>query len=26
VPKTYENIYKECLDIYEEINKYAIKL
>ncbi len=26
VPKTYENIYKECLDIYEEINKYAIKV
>ncbi len=26
VPKTYENIYKECLDIYEEINTYAIKV
>jgi hypothetical protein len=26
VPKTYDNIYKECLDIYEEINKYAIKV
>jgi len=26
VPKAYENIYKECLDIYEEINKYAIKV
>ena len=26
VPKTYENIYKECLDIYEEINKYAIQV
>ena len=26
VPKTYENIYKECLDIYEEINEYAIQV
>ena len=26
VPKTYENIYKECLYIYEEINNYAIKV
>ena len=26
VPKTYKKIYKECLDIYEEINKYAIKV
>jgi hypothetical protein len=26
VPKTYENIYKECLDIYKEINEHAIKV
>jgi hypothetical protein len=26
VPKTYENIYKECLDIYEEINECAIQV
>ena len=24
VPKDFENIYKECQEIYEEINKYAI--
>ena len=26
VPKDFENIYKECQDIYEEINKYAIRI
>ncbi len=26
VPIKYENIYKECLQIYEEINKYAIRI
>ena len=26
VPKSYENIYKECLKIYEEINKYSIRI
>ena len=26
VPKDFENIYKECQEIYEEINKYAIRI
>ncbi len=26
VPKDFENIYKECLKIYEEINEYSIKI
>ena len=26
VPKDFENIYKECLEIYEEINEYSIKI
>ena len=26
VPKNYEKIYKECLEIYEEINKHSIKI
>jgi len=26
VPKDFENIYKECQDIYEEINRYSIRV
>ena len=26
VPKDFENIYKECLEIYEEINQYSIQI
>jgi len=26
VPKKFENIYKECQEIYEEINQYSIKI
>jgi len=26
VPKDFENIYKECQEIYEEINKYSIQV
>ena len=26
VPETYKDIYKECLEIYNEINKYSIKV
>ena len=26
VPKDFENIYKECLEIYEEINEYSIQI
>ena len=26
VPKDFINIYKECLEIYEEINKYSIQI
>ena len=26
VPKNFENIYKECQEIYEEINKYSIQV
>ena len=26
VPKTYQKIYEECLEIFEEINKYSIKI
>ena len=26
VPKSYENIYKECIEIYKELNKHAIKV
>ena len=26
VPETYKDIYKQCLKIYEEINKYSIKI
>ena len=26
VPKDFINIYKECLEIYEEINEYSIQI
>ena len=26
VPETYKDIYKECLEIYNEINEYSIKV
>ena len=26
VPKDFENIYKECLEIYQEINQYSIQI
>jgi hypothetical protein len=25
IPKVHENIYKECLDVYNELNLYKIK-